>query len=143
MYCAHCAGGLPANRARCNADLPPRLPLQPRRSVPLRVFCAGSLILPFDHLEKAFESRYPHIDVQNECHGSIQVIRHVTELHEAIDVVATADDALIPMLMYPTQDPETGLPYADWYIRFATNRLALAYSPRSQYRRRDQRRELV
>lgn len=102
-------------------------------SEPLRVFCAGSLILPFDHLEKAFESRYPHIDVQNECHGSIQVIRHVTELHQAIDVVATADDALIPMLMYPTQDPETGLPYADWHIQFATNRLALAYSPLSQY----------
>ena len=30
-------------------------------------------------------------------------------------------------------DPETGLPYADWYIRFATNRLALAYTPDSLY----------
>jgi len=102
-------------------------------SVPLRVFCAGSLILPFDDLEKAFESRYPHIDVLNECHGSIQVIRHVTELHESIDVVATADDALIPMLMYTAEDPDSGLPYASWHIQFASNHLALAYSPLSQY----------
>jgi len=95
------------------------------------VFCAGSLILPFDDIEKAFESRYPSIDVQNECHGSIQVIRHVTELHELIDVVATADAGLIPMLMYQAKDPETGERYADWYIRYASNRLALAYSERS------------
>ena len=114
--------------------LPPAPTASPTaENVPLSVFCAGSLILPFDSLEKAFESRYPHIDVQNECHGSIQVIRHVTELHEEIDVVATADDALIPMLMYPSQDPETGLPYAAWHIQFATNHLALAYSSRSQY----------
>ena len=101
--------------------------------MPLLVFCAGSLIIPFQHLETAFEARYPAIDVLNECHGSIQVIRHVTDLHELIDVVATADAALIPMLMYSTNDPETGLPYASWYIRFATNRLGLAYSTRSQF----------
>ena len=55
------------------------------------------------------------MDVLNECHGSIQVIRHVTELHEQIDVVATADYALIPMLMYAVDDPDSGLPYANWY----------------------------
>ena len=100
---------------------------------PLRVFCAGSLIRPFEDLEKAFEALHPEIDVLMECHGSIQVIRHVTELHEKIDVVATADDALIPMLMYNSTDPETGKPYANWYIRFAGNRLALAYTPQSQH----------
>jgi molybdate/tungstate transport system substrate-binding protein len=99
----------------------------------LRVFCAGSLILPFAELEKAFEAAYPHVDVQNECHGSIQVIRHVTELHEQIDVVATADHALIPMLMYTATDPATGQPYSGWYIRFAGNRLSLAYSTYSRY----------
>lgn len=105
----------------------------PREKTPLVVFCAGSLIQPVDDLEKAFENKYPSIDVQNECHGSIQVIRHVTELHQKIDVVATADQALIPILMYTTQDPDSGKPYADWYIRFATNRLALAYSDQSRY----------
>ncbi len=122
-------------------DLPdtPTAALQPTQTSPaaervsLRVFCAGSLIIPFDDLEKAFESRYPGIDVLNECHGSIQVIRHVTELHERIDIVATADAALLPMLMYTVNDPDTGQPYASWHIRFATNRLALAYASTSQY----------
>ena len=99
----------------------------------LRVFCAGSLILPFTELEKAFEAVYPEIDVQNECHGSIQVIRHVTELHELIDVVATADHALIPMLMYSRNDTDSGRPYADWYIRFAGNHVALAYTTSSRF----------
>jgi molybdate/tungstate transport system substrate-binding protein len=100
---------------------------------PLIIFGAGSLIIPFGDLEKAFESRYPNIDIQAQYHGSIQVIRHATELHEPIDVVATADASLIPMLMYNVNDPQTNLPYANWYIRFATNHLALAYQPKSLY----------
>ncbi len=100
---------------------------------PLVVFAAGSLIIPFDHLEKGFEARYPNIDVQAEYHGSIQVIRHATELHKPIDVIATADASLLPMLMYSSIDPDTGKPYADWYIRFAGNRLAIAYQPQSAY----------
>ena len=97
------------------------------------MFGAGSLIVPFDALEAAFEAQYPQIDLRAEYHGSIQVIRHATELHEPIDVVATADASLIPMLMTGVNDPETGRPYADWYIRFASNRLALAYNQDSKY----------
>ena len=100
---------------------------------PLSVFAAGSLIIPFGNIEKAFEAKYPNIDVQAEYHGSIQVIRHATELHEPIDVVVTADAALIPMLMYASKVPETDEPYADWYIRFASNHLALAYNAESKY----------
>jgi molybdate/tungstate transport system substrate-binding protein len=112
-------------------EAPTNTPEPPR--VTLVVFGAGSLIIPFDHLEKAFETRYPYIDVQAEYHGSIQVMRHATELHELIDVVATADAALIPMLMYAMNDPDTGEPYASWYIRFASNTLALAYTSHSKY----------
>jgi molybdate/tungstate transport system substrate-binding protein len=108
-------------------------PTAPKEKIPLRVFCAGSLIVPFNELENAFEAAHPDVDVLTECHGSIQVIRHVTELHETIDVVATADYALIPLLMYKTIDQQTGKPYADWYIRFATNQMTLAYSSFSQY----------
>jgi len=102
--------------------------------IPLVVFAAGSLIIPFEHLEKAFESRYANIDVQAEFHGSIQVMRHVTDLLEEIDVVATADATLIPMLMYSSINPDTGQSYANWYIRFASNRLALAYNDESLYK---------
>jgi molybdate/tungstate transport system substrate-binding protein len=100
---------------------------------PLVVFAAGSLIVPFSDLEKAFENKYPQIDVQAQYHGSIQVIRQVTDLHVPIDIIATADASLLPMLMYTTNDPDTGLPNADWYIRFASNRLAIAYQPKSLY----------
>lgn len=100
---------------------------------PLVVFAAGSLIIPFAALEAAFEIKYPQIDVLAEYHGSIQVMRHVTELHEPIDIAATADAALLPMLMYVTVNPQTGNPYADWYIKFAGNKLALAYTKNSLY----------
>jgi molybdate/tungstate transport system substrate-binding protein len=101
--------------------------------IPVVVFAAGSLIIPFGDIEKAFEAKYPNIDVLAEYHGSIQVMRHATELHEPIDVVATADVSLIPMLMYAANVPETGKPYANWYINFASNHLALAYNADSKY----------
>lgn len=100
--------------------------------IPLTVYAAGSLIVPFGEVETAFERLYPYIDVRPEYHGSIQVIRQAMDLQEQIDVFATADASLIPMLMY-LDSPETGSPYADWYIRFATNRMALAYNPTSKY----------
>ena len=35
--------------------------------------------------------------------------------------------------MYDTSDPETGEPYADWTLQFATNELGLAYTDGSAY----------
>ena len=107
--------------------------IKAKEKTPLVVFAAGSLIIPFAEIETAFEAKYPDIDVLAEYHGSIQVMRHVTELHEEIDIVATADAMLVPMLMYATNNPDTGRPYADWYIRFAGNKLCLAYTPDSLY----------
>jgi len=104
----------------------------PAEKTPLVVFAAGSLIRPFDDLEKAFEAQNPQIDVLGEYHGSIQVIRHAAELHEPIDVVASADHALIPMLMYTTTDSQSGKANASWYLRFATNRMGLAYTGKSR-----------
>ena len=67
-----------------------------------------------------------------QAHGSIQVIRQVTELGQDVDVVAVADFSLIPMLMYATKMAD-GKPYADWYIKPATNTMVLAYTPQSKY----------
>lgn len=105
----------------------------PQEKIPLVVFIAGSLMIPFDSIEKAYEDAHPEIDMQVEAHGSIQVIRHVTDIHEKIDVVASADHDLIPLLMYRTKDMDTGRPYADWYVEFATNHLSLAYTAKSKY----------
>jgi molybdate/tungstate transport system substrate-binding protein len=105
----------------------------PQPKTPLVVFAAGSLINPFRELEIAFEKANPDIDVLAEYHGSIQVIRHATDLHEPIDVIATADHALIPALMYSTTPPESNTQYANWYALFATNKLGLAYTEGSRY----------
>ena len=100
---------------------------------PLVVFAASSLIIPFTDLEKAFEAQHPDVDVQGQFHGSIQVIRHVTDLHVPIDVIATADASLLPKLMYTVNDPDNGKPYASWYLQFASNHLAIAFRPNSKY----------
>jgi len=97
----------------------------------ITIFIAGSLIEPFYQLERAYEQENPGIDVQVEAHGSIQVIRHVTEIHDLIDIVIPADYRLIPLLMYPTRIPGNGKPYADYTLEIARNRLVLAYTPQS------------
>ncbi len=97
----------------------------------VKLMYAGSLIVPFERLAAAFEREHPGVDVVTEAHGSIQVLRHVTELGDRMDFVASADEQLIPPLMYDRVDPATGEPWASWYCTFATNRMVLAVSPRS------------
>jgi molybdate/tungstate transport system substrate-binding protein len=74
----------------------------------------------------------PDVNVEMEGHGSIQVIRQVTELNQRVDLLMVADYSLIPVMMYSTVDPQTKQNYADYYIRFATNKLVLAYTNNSR-----------
>ena len=90
----------------------------------LKVFHAGSLAVPFAAIERAFEARYPHIDVRRESSGSVKAIRKVVDLGKSCDVVASADYSLIPALMFPK--------YADHVYLFARNELVLCYTPRSR-----------
>ncbi len=46
----------------------------------VKLIYAGSLIVPFERLAAEFERTHPGVDVVTESHGSIQVLRHVTEL---------------------------------------------------------------
>ncbi len=106
--------------------------------VELKVFCAGSLMEPFKTsgqitVEEKFENKYPNVNVQVEGHGSIQCIRHVTEIHQKGDVVAVADHTLIPLMMYNTKIPDSDENYADWHTKFARNELGIAYTPQSDY----------
>ncbi|MDI6718622.1 MAG: tungstate ABC transporter substrate-binding protein WtpA [Methanomicrobiales archaeon] len=110
--------------AGCSGD-------EPEETV-LRVLPAGSLLLPFEEIEREFEARHPGVDVQIEGHGSIQVIRQVTDLRREIDVVAVADESLIPDLMYIPMDG-SGKNYTDWYVPFAANEMVIAYTDRSRY----------
>jgi molybdate/tungstate transport system substrate-binding protein len=100
-----------------------------RRQVSL-VF-AGSLVVPFDRVATAFERQHQGVTVTTEGHGSIQAIRQVTDLGRRFDVVVTADAQLLPALMFGRRMPGSSRPFASWDASFATNRLVLAFSPRS------------
>jgi molybdate/tungstate transport system substrate-binding protein len=99
---------------------------------PLRVIAAGSLLSPFSEAEQEFEAGHPGVDVQIEGHGSIQVIRQVTDLHRTADVIAVADESLIPDLMYRHMEG-SDQNYTDWYLPFATNEMVIAYTDKSRY----------
>ncbi len=99
----------------------------------IRILYAGSLIIPFGELEKRFEALHPDIDINGEGHGSIQVLRHVSDIHEEADVLISADSQLIPMLLYASEDPERKVPYGSWRVDFATNEMAIGYTDKSKY----------
>jgi molybdate/tungstate transport system substrate-binding protein len=104
-----------------------------QEQIELKVICAGSLMAPFTEVEKAYEAQNPHVNVLTEGHGSVQVIRQVTELGARADVIAVADHSLIPAMMYDVKMPDSDSSYANWYIQFASNTLGLAYTSGSRY----------
>ena len=99
----------------------------------LKIYCAGSLMFPLEKAAEAFEMANPNINVEIEGHGSIQVIRHVTELGDQVDLLMVADYSLISAMMYHTTIPGSSSSFADWYIRFAGNSIVLAYTDQSKY----------
>jgi molybdate/tungstate transport system substrate-binding protein len=99
----------------------------------LKIFCATSLLFPLEKVEADFEAAHPNVNVEIEGHGSIQVIRHDTEINEKIDLLLVADYSLIPRMMYTTKMPNTNENFSDYYVRFATNELVLAYTNHSKY----------
>jgi molybdate/tungstate transport system substrate-binding protein len=101
--------------------------LKPEETV-LKVFCAGSLTLPFEDIEAQFEADHPNVDVQLEPAGSVACVQKITESGEECDVLASADYSLIPSMMMTAESD-----YADWYIIFAVNRMTLAYTDNSKY----------
>ncbi|MFO7792343.1 MAG: tungstate ABC transporter substrate-binding protein WtpA [Candidatus Saliniplasma sp.] len=92
----------------------------------LKVYHAGSLSIPFDEMKKKFEEEHPDVEVRNEGAGSVATIRKVTDQGKKPDVVAVADYTLIPDMMYDGDK-------ADWTVRFAKNRMVMAYTEHSNY----------
>jgi molybdate/tungstate transport system substrate-binding protein len=99
----------------------------------VRVVCATSLLYPLEKVESSFEEVYPNIDIEIEGHGSIQVIRQITELGRSMDVAMVADYSLIPIMMYNTSIPNTNQHFANYYLLFAENSMVLAYTDNSRY----------
>ena len=87
------------------------------------IFHAGSLSVPFEAMEKAFEEMHPGVDVQREAAGSQACARKITDLGKECDIMASADYKVIDKLLIPD--------FADWNVRFATNQLVLCYTENS------------
>ncbi|SDT97428.1 tungstate ABC transporter substrate-binding protein WtpA [Desulfobacula phenolica] len=91
----------------------------------LTIFHAGSLTVPFAKIEKAFEAKYPGVDVQREAGGSTKMARLISEVGKTADIMASADYKVIDNNLIPK--------FADWNVRFATNQLVLCYTDQSRY----------
>ncbi|MEA2108571.1 MAG: tungstate ABC transporter substrate-binding protein WtpA [Pseudomonadota bacterium] len=91
----------------------------------LIIFHAGSLTVPMVSIERAFESRYPQVDVLREAAGSQKCARKISELKKPCDIMASADYKVIDKLLVPE--------FATWNIRFASNRMVLCYTDTSAY----------
>jgi len=89
------------------------------------IFHAGSLSVPLAVMEKDFEETHPDIDLERESAGSRKCARKITDLKKTCDIMASADYRVIDNLLIPK--------YADWNIRFATNRMVLVYTDRSKF----------
>jgi molybdate/tungstate transport system substrate-binding protein len=91
---------------------------------PLVVFTAGSLARPvraaLDSFAAANSVRY-----ELESAGSLETARKLTELGKIPDLIALADEDVFPKVLVPA--------HATWYVRFAENRIVLAYTDRSRY----------
>ena len=90
-------------------------------AAPVTVFAAASLARPLAEIATAYEER-ARGDVRTELGGSLEHARKITDLARVPDALALADDEVLASLM-PA--------HLDWYVRFATTRLVIAYRPGS------------
>jgi len=89
----------------------------------LTIFHAGSLTVPMGAIEKAFEAKYPDVDVQREPSGSSKAARKISDLGKPCDIMAAAK--VIDKLLRPD--------FTDNNIRFASNRMVLCYTDQSRF----------
>lgn len=91
---------------------------------PLVVYTAGSLARPMRAALDSFAAR-SGTTYELEAAGSLETARKLTELGKIPDIVALADEDVFPKLLVPA--------HVSWYVRFAENRIILAFTDRSRF----------
>jgi molybdate/tungstate transport system substrate-binding protein len=86
------------------------------------VFAAASLAVPIRAALDSF-SRQTGAIVQQENGASLELARRITELGRVPDLIALADQEVFPQLLVPRA--------SSWYVRFASNRMVVAFTDRS------------
>jgi molybdate/tungstate transport system substrate-binding protein len=100
-------------------------PQKPKITGDLVIFHAGSLAVPMKKMIEAFTKEYPNVNVKAEAAGSVASARKITDLNRECDILASADYQVIDKMLVPK--------YAEWNIRFASNEMAIVYTPQSKY----------
>lgn len=90
----------------------------------LIIYHAGSLTVPIKKMIQQFNETYPDVTVKTKSGGSTKMARLISEKGETADIMASADYKVIDNNLIPE--------FADWNIRFATNRLVLCYTDTSR-----------
>lgn len=90
----------------------------------LTIYHAGSLTVPLKQMITQFNQLYPEVNVITKAGGSTKMARLISENGETADIMASADYKVINNNLIPA--------FADWNIRFATNRLVLCYTDKSK-----------
>jgi len=91
----------------------------------LLVFHAGSLTVPFMKIEKAFETKYPDIDIQRVIGGSRKLARMIVDAGSYTDIFASADYTLIDEMLSPKFSYKS--------YKFASNEMVICYTPKSKF----------
>lgn len=91
----------------------------------LTIFHAGSLSYPLKQMVDSFIVYHPEISINLEASGSVDAARKITELKRECDIMASADYRIIEQLLIPN--------FADSSINFASNSMAIVYTPKSKY----------
>lgn len=98
---------------------------QSGRKKEIIIFHAGSLSVPFKQLADEYEKRNPGVNILLEPAGSIVCARKITELNKPCDIIASSDYQVIDELIIPD--------YASWSMKFATNKIVIAFQEKSKY----------
>lgn len=92
----------------------------------LVIYHAGSLTVPFEALEKEFETLHPGVDIQRTAGGSRTIARKVADLGDKVDILASADYTVIDTMLIPDK-------HAEWNAAFGKNSMVILYTDKSQY----------
>ncbi len=89
------------------------------------IFHAGSLSVPFEKIERIYETANPDVDIIRTSGGSTKMARLISEQNKPADIMASADFTVIDKNLISAK--------ASWNIRFAANQLVLCYTDKSRY----------
>ncbi|MDD5408578.1 MAG: extracellular solute-binding protein [Candidatus Omnitrophica bacterium] len=100
-------------------------PDQPGFDREIKVSFNAGLNSSIAQVTNEFKKLHPKVSFIKDSGATLLLIRKITELNQAPDVIFVADALAIKDRLMPE--------YADWYIKFYEDRIVLAYSDKSQY----------